>query len=352
MKKYRAKLLYLLIMTLVIISCGLSTPELVSEQHPVLMPSSIQPTTESKEAVDPVSTHVVSVVEHLIRPTDAVPIPESFVDDVESSGTAVEKRAPYGDSFDLNRFERPFLDDMTYVPDLDIHRFGLSQDDDWYYITILLIGNDPNNALGINYGVELDQNADGYGDYIIWSNPPFSLEWDTSTVQIFMDTDKDTGGLSAVKSDGIFAGNGYDKLIFDGGTSQNDDPDLAWVRWIEGSNAELQFAIKKTWMGSTFLYGVVADAGLKDVSMYDYTDRFTPAEAGSPVRGKEEYPLGSLYAVDNTCWDAYGFKSTGYEPKICPPIIQPVIKPDHQPSGCDPAPDCANGYDPDTCGCL
>jgi hypothetical protein len=115
----------------------------------------------------------------------------------------------------------------------------------------------------------------------------------------------------------------------------------------------IQFAFKKSWVGASFMFGVVADAGLKDVSMYDYMDRFIPAEAGSPVRGKEEYPLGSLYAVDNTCWEAYGFTATGYEPKICPPILQPVNKPDNQPSGCNPPPDCGGGpYDPNSCICL
>jgi len=283
-----------------------------------------------------------------------MPAPGSFTDDVESSETAAEGRAPYGDSLDLNRFERPFSEDMTYIPDLDIYKFGLSWDADWYYVSIQLIGNDPNNTLGINYGVEIDQNADGYGDYVIWANPPYASAWSMDTIQVFMDTNKDSGGLNVTRFEEIYPGDGYDKLVFDGGTGQNDDSDLAWVRLNEGPDANLQFAFKKSWAGDSFMFGAVADAGLRDVSMFDYADRFTQAEAGSPVRGKENYPLGSLYAVDNTCWEAFGFTSTGYEPKICPPVLQPVNKPsgNDQPSSCSPPPDCGGGpYDPVTCAC-
>jgi hypothetical protein len=62
--------------------------------------------------------------------------------------------------------------------------------------------------------------------------------------------------------------------------------------------------------------------------MYDYNDRFTEAEAGSPVYDKQYYPLKALFAVDNTCWEAFGFKANGYEPKLCPRAEPP--KP-HQP---------------------
>jgi hypothetical protein len=331
-------------------ACGVSLPASIPDQ---------QPTSTSEIMVataKPVPTEIV--LDYLMKPADIVPVPGGYVDDVESSGTGPEGRAPYGDSLDLNRFERPFSEDMTYIPDLDVHRFGLSWDADWYYISIQLIGNDPNNGLGISYGVELDRDADGYGDFIVWANPPYTPAWDTGGVQVFADTNKDSGGLNVVRSEAVFDGDGYETRVFNGETSVNDDPDLAWVRLGDGQNATIQFAFKKSWIGDSFMYGIVADAGLKDVFMFDYADRFTPADAGSPVRGKENFPLGLLYAVDNTCWDEHGFTSTGYEPKVCPPILQPVNKPagDDQPSGCNPPPDCdGNGggpYDPNTCICL
>ena len=68
------------------------------------------------------------------------------------------------------------------------------------------------------------------------------------------------------------------------------------------------------------MWGVWADSGLKDPSQFNYNDRFTAAQAGSPVAGNQNYPINAIYAVDNTCRAAYGFKPTGYEPMLCTTI--------------------------------
>lgn len=280
----------------------------------------------------PEVTAVIPLTGHLMTPAENAPRPIKMVDDVESSGTGPEGRAPYGDSYKLNRFERPFLQNMTYVPDIDIHKFGVSEDEDWYYITIQLIGDNPNREPAIYYGAEIDLNADGFGDYVIWAHPPYQDQWDTSNVQVFQDSNLDAGGMSSTQSDAVFDGNGYDTLVFDGSTQENADPDFAWVRWISQETAIVQFALKKSWPGPAFMVGVVADAGLKDVSRYDYNDYITNVEAGSPVRDNENYPLGSLYALDNTCWEPYGIRSTGFEPKACQPIVPIVPTPSDRDS--------------------
>jgi hypothetical protein len=240
---------------------------------------------------------------------------------------------------------------MSYVTDLDLYRFSLSEDADWYYVSIRLVGSDPNNTLGINYGAEIDLNADGAGDYIIWLRPPYTTQWSTSTAQIFQDTNQDSAGPSAIGSDAVFDGNGYETLVFDGSTTDNPDPDLAWVRLNQDLPGLVQIAFKKSLTGPAFLLGVVSDAGLKDVSKYDYVDHITEADAGSPVKNNKNFPLGTLFAVDNTCWEPFGLQTTGYEPKLCQPILQPVNtqKPDNS---CNPPPDCGGGpYNPDTCQC-
>lgn len=302
------------------------------------------------------ATETIPVTGHVMFPADDPPEPGRLVYDIESSGTGLEGRAPGGDSYKINLFERPFLQDMTYVPDMDIHRFGLSQDEEWYYVFIYLIGDNPNNPLGINYSVEIDLDFDGFGDFIIWANPSYRVSWDTGTVIVFKDTNRDTGGLSALQSDVNFSGDGYDALIFDGGTGQNTDPDLAWVRMIEGQPAIVQFAFKKSLTGSFFMLGVLADAGLKDVSKFDYADFMDEAEAGSPIRRKASYPLGSLFSMDNTCWEVYGIQGTGFEPKACQPITLPATagpEPEKPRSACDPEPTYCGpgGYDPVTCEC-
>lgn len=316
----------------------------------IVSSSSNEPTEKAASTSIPETAEGIPVTGPSMRPSEVVPAPIKMIDDVESSGTGPQRRAPYGDSYKLNRFERPFLQDMTYVADLDIHKFGLSEDEDWYYISIQLIGNDPNNPLGIHYGAEIDRNADGFGDYIIWTQPPYTPQWENRTIQVFQDSNLDTSGVSALKSDSASDANGYDTLVFDGSTQANVDPDLAWARIQGNGKAMLQIAFKKDLTGPAFMLGVVADAGLKDLSKFDYADHFTEVDAGSSVQSNKYYPLGLLYAVDNTCWEAYGMQTTGYEPKLCQPILQPVNtqSPDDEPVlACNPPPDC-NGDEPGT----
>jgi hypothetical protein len=290
-------------------------------------------------AVDATATASPVPILHIITPSDKAPASGPFVYDVDSSGTAPEKRAPYGDSYDIDRFERPFLQDMTYVQNLDIVTFDLTKDDTWYYISISLVGSDPNDTHGINYGIEVDLNRDGFGDYLIWAQPPYTPPWSTTNVKVFSDQNHDTGGLSGEKSDAPIQGNGYETLVFDGNSGQGtaNDPDLAWVRVNAGRYATVQFAFKRSLIGSSFMLGVLADAGLKDPGKFDYNDRFTEAEAGSPVKDKQYYPLKALYEVDNTCLEAFGFKANGFEPKLCP---REEPKPQKTPSACQPPPYC------------
>jgi hypothetical protein len=167
----------------------------------------------------PTETPVPSPTVELPTPTIDIPhvlIPMTsvksgdLVKDVVSVDTASEKRAPYGDSYRINLFERPFLQDMTYIPDLDIESYNVNKDEKFYYVSIKLVGADPNNEIGINYGVELDIDADGYGDYIIIAHPPYSVDWSTDNVQVVQDTNRDTGGLSPTLSDAPLPGDGYE----------------------------------------------------------------------------------------------------------------------------------------------
>jgi serine/threonine protein kinase len=294
---------------------------------------------------EPTVQNVVEV-QHIAYPSrDAKTGSDIF--DVYSSDTAAEKRAPYGDSYDINLLERPFLQDMTYVPDLDIKTFSLKQDDDWYYVTLNLIGTDPNNPLGIDYGVDLDEDRDGFGDTLILSSPPYSTDWQTGNVRVLADKNHDSAGKLANKSDAPLSTDGYESLVFDGMQGVGDDIDLAWVR-IAGEGV-IQFAFKRSLAGDAFMFGVLSDAGLKDVTQLDYVDRFTSQEAGSPIRGKENYPLRSLYATDNTCRSPFGFSPTEYEKRLCPKIIIPAAgdngNNDSGVSGCQPPPGgCGEGF--------
>jgi hypothetical protein len=315
------------ILLIAVLACNLSaggaTPPSPTPEQAPLIPVAGQAATPTAPPTQIPATATV-VVTHVVTPS--APRGGKLVYDVESAGTAPEKRAPYGDSYDNDLLERPFTQDMNYVSDLDINNFTVAKDNDWWYVSMKLIGTDPNNALGIDYGVVLDVNHDGFGDYLIWAHPPYADQWDTAPVQIYQDQNHDTGGASATKSDAPFNGDGYETLIFDGSTSSND-PDMAWVRINAGTNATVQFAFKRSWAGNVFMLGVIADAGLKDPKKMDYVDRFTIAEAGSPLKDNPNYPLKALYLVDNTCRDAFGFNPTHYEPQGCPVPPTPTPAP-------------------------
>lgn len=319
---------------IIILACNLpllsqETPPTPSSPPPLL--SSATATVFAAESNLPTEVPVTNTPEitHILFPGTSSGTGK-IVYDVFSKDTAPEKRAPYGDSYDINRLERPFKQDMSYVADMDIVTFNLSEDNDWYYVAIELIGKDPNNSLNINFGVEIDNDADGFGDTIIWAEPPYTDEWSNNNIQVFEDKNHDTGGLSAELSDApLDTTDGYESLLFDRGVA--DDPDLAWVRKNAGLKAPLQFAFKKSLTDGTFMLGVLSDAGLKDVTKMNYNDRFTAEVAGSPVRSNKHYPLGELYLFDNTCREAYGFAPTGYEPQLCPPPTSPTKEPGEPP---------------------
>jgi hypothetical protein len=345
--------LFFVFAALILILQACNLPGSSQPTETLVLPTAAPPTSEPPPAETPGVQHQSIPV----SAPDAAPYP-----DVESSGTAPEKRAPYGDSYSLNRLERPFTQDMIYIPDMDIASFGISEDSDWYFVSIGLIGKNPNNLPGIHFAVELDTNLDSFGDYLILAEPPYLEEWTAENVRVYADTNRDTAGNSASRSDAPFSGNGYDSLIHSLAENVSDDPDLAWVRINAGPNATVQFAFKKSWAGGTFMYGVMTDGGLKDVARLDYVDYFTEQEGGSPIRSNIYYPLKALYAVDNTCFQAFGFKPTGYEPKICPEIVQPSVGQPGEPpppgappeTGCEPpAGGCPlNGpWDPDLCLC-
>lgn len=304
------------------------------------------PPTSAPAAVLPSAT---AAVVHMTIPAAAAGAGQ-FVYDTVSEDTASEGRAPYGDSYNLNRLERPFRQDMSYLPYIDIVTFAVEGDATWWYVTIRLVGQHADSDPPFHYGVEIDRDHDGFGDFLIIAQTPITTQWETSGVRIFADQNHDTGGVSPETSDAPLSSNGYESLVYNGG-SGDADPDLAWVRTVTGDRPSVQFAFKKSWSGTQFMLGVIADAGQQDPGRLDYVDHFTLAEAGSPVRDNPNFPLKALFAFDNCCREAYGFEATGYEPQLCPrpePTATRKPKPPTEvppPAGCPDPGNCPeNSY--------
>jgi len=290
-------------------------------------PTATIPPADTANPPEPPPITFTPEIIHFFNPNEVL-ASGAILHDVSSHDTAPEHRAPYGDSYKLNLYERPFTaNEMNYLPDVDIQTFRISADATWYYIFIDLSGT----GMSADYGVEFDIDRNGHGDYLIWAQPPIASTWTTDGVTVYGDSNNDTGGLSPDLPDLNFSGNGYDQVLISSGQG-GSDPDLAWARIDPHSPTTIQIAVKRSLVGLTFLWGVWADAGLRDPSRFSYNDYFTEEEAGSPQRSETKfYPIKAIYAVDNTCRMPYGFRPKGYEPRLCPEEMWKYIVPTATP---------------------
>jgi hypothetical protein len=215
---------------------------------------------------------------------------------------------------------------MIYRPDLDINKAEISSDASFIYVTIYLNGLNPasGNLQGL-YGVELDSDLDGRGNYLVLASNPAGSDWKMENVTVYKDTGKKVGGPRPMISDAVNDYTGYDQEILS--LTNLADPDLAWARVSPKGAAMVEVAFKKgLTMGSAiFLWNVWADDGVKDPKKFDYNDHFTASDAGSPYQDAN-YPLKALAQMDNTCREVWGFTPTADIPGLCfvPPTATPV----------------------------
>jgi hypothetical protein len=228
------------------------------------------------------------------------------------------ERRSNSDSFQVNLYERPFTAEaMDYQAHLDIVRAEIDSDPIWIYVAIFVEGIPPEGSEAA-YGVEIDVDIDGRGDYFIAGQTPPSSDWTTNGARAYFDANGDVGGLSVLRGDAPSPGlDGYEDLLFDQGTG--DDPDAAWVRRHPSNPNVIELAFKRSLIAedAVFMWGVWADEGQREPGFLDYHDRFTLQQAGSPSISVPEYPLKELYSVDNTCRWGFGFEPVGNEPGVC-----------------------------------
>jgi hypothetical protein len=286
-------------------------------------PTEVPPATEAIPATEVPAVPTPTVV-HVTFPAGPAGT-TSYMTDRSSAALASERRA-IADNLDTLQIERPFTANvMDYEGYLDITRGELSIGAPWIYVTIFLEGTPPAGSTAV-YGVEVDLDIDGRGDYLIVGAAPASTDWTTNGVRILRDTNNDVGAAHPIAADPPSGGNGYDELVFDQG--QGTDPDAAWIRLDPTGSTKVQVAFKYAAIGSPddWTWGVWADEGLNKPEWFDYNDHFTAAEAGSPTSGSSNYPVKAVAAVDNSCRWAVGFTPDGDEPGICyvPPTPTPV----------------------------
>lgn len=187
------------------------------------------------------------------------------------------------------KFERPLTDAGDFEGALDINSAGMGYDSTWFFVKLQLFGSVI--GTGFAYGVELDTDFDGRGDYLITAlDPGRHTEWSVGDVQVWQDQNDDVGGGQPGRADNT-PGDGYETLLFDSGVGL--DPDLAWVRVLPETPEVVEFAFLPLLLGESGEFGwwTWSSRAVFDVLSFELPDML-----------EDELVSG----IDNTCAYAYG----------------------------------------------
>ena len=244
------------------------------------------------------------------------------VHDQVDENTAAQKQAFGGDDNGNGKYERPFDQDMNYLPLTDLVSVRLNREDPlWVYILYKVdkpFSIDPNAKT--HYMIEIDTDLNNRGDYLIVTGTPKDTQWSTDSVQVFTNPDMNVGGVIAVRADvGLYEGRGYYEEIFNNG--KGTDPDLAWSRLSKEDPSVVEIAFKNTLSGGVkgkFIWLPWASSGMLDWSLMEFNDHISFTDGGYPLKeDAQNYPLKALWGVDNTCRVPSGFSPTGTMPGLC-----------------------------------
>ena len=229
-----------------------------------------------------------------------------------------------GDVYDTNLYERPFREQSqdTFFPDLDIQYVRLARQGDWYFAQIRLAGLNPGaNAPTGQYGLEIDVDVDGRGDFLVWVHGPLSTQWQPQGAAVYQDVRKDVEGPRVCTSDAPLRGDGYDNKVYEA----SPQPALIWVRWgtetVAGKLRPTVYIIFHHTLipddDGKFLWQAWADGKVQQPGQMTYHDAYTLQQAGVPYPGNPNYPIKDLARMDSTCRATFGFRATGAEPCLC-----------------------------------
>lgn len=267
---------------------------------------------------------------HTLVPGNGTGKEQVIYDQVDAS-KADQKTAVGGEQYSSGRYERPFSQDMAYLPFLDIVKSTMQRDDpNFVYVTIQVAGpvSQAQDKPAL-YGVELDTNLDGRSEYLLYAQKPTSSNWSVIGVNVWKSSSADqpvTGNKASIPVTGSA---GYDTDIFNAGNGS--DSDLAWVRLSPDKPDTVELAFKKSLIGGDkgrFVWRPMTDGAGFSAKLYDLNVNFTLEQAGSPLNDSLFYPLKAVYAVDSTCRVASGYTASGNEPGLCP-LPPPPEKEDH-----------------------
>ncbi|KAA0259928.1 MAG: hypothetical protein EDM79_19050, partial [Chloroflexi bacterium] len=163
-------------MLLIVQACGGSTPE---PQEAVTQIVVIEPTATVASAP--------AEIVHTFIPEDLPSASIGHAGDQDSASTSGDHTAPGGDRFTFGEYERPFnavaMD--KYFPDIDIQFYEIFQDAVFTYVSITVRSLSPEGNLPGQYALEIDNDIDGKGDFLVLVSNPSSTDWTTVNAQIW-----------------------------------------------------------------------------------------------------------------------------------------------------------------------
>ncbi|MFY9366547.1 MAG: SdrD B-like domain-containing protein [Brevefilum fermentans] len=294
---------------------------------------------------DEEQTTALTEIVHQVTPGNPGWIHKWFYD-TDSSKNAGNKSVTAGDDFTANLYERPFTEgEMVYRPDIDINKTEISEDNNFYYVTIYPNNTHPVGGFQAAYAIEIDEDWDGRGDLLVIADRPSSNQWDITGLSVWRDANKNVGGQTILRPDTGYSGDSYEQELFS--INVLNDPDVAWARVSEGSPASVTIAFKKSLLTrSTFVWGVWAADSLLDPALFDHHDHFTKEEAGSPNKSHTTYPLKALNLIDNTCRETYNFEATTPFRGLCYSREVPMPTPETPNTPGVPTPETPNTPQP------
>jgi hypothetical protein len=263
---------------------------------------------------------------------------EQIIYDQVDTSTASQKRAFGGDQFNTGKFERPFDQNMAYLPYLDIVKSTMQRDDkNFIYVTIQMAAPIADSTeKPARYGLLLDPNLDGRSEFLVLAQKPATTDWSVTGVDVWKST---SAGKPKTADSGpipVTGSMGYDVNLFSSG--KGSDVDLAWVRLSPDKPDTVEIAFRNSLVGgekSRFVWRPVTDGAEYANTLYDLNVSYTLEQAGSPLGDSLFYPLKEVYAVDSTCRVASGYTASGNEPGLCPLPPAPD-KPDQHSSPSSP----------------
>ncbi len=324
-------------LSLVLMGCNMpltkikaTLPPKVVQVQPTISPEPTSTKTATDTAMEtatetPAKPAITSVPEIVHKDLPGAPVGKQLqtVWDQVDENTAAQKQAFGGDDYRNGKYERPFDQQMNYLPLADLVSVQLSREDPlWVYVLFKVdkpFSIDP--AANTHFAIELDTDLDNRGNLIIITGMPKSTEWSTDSVLVLTDPDLNVGGVTPVRTDGsLTEGRGYYSEIFNNG--KGDDADLAWSRLSKIDASVAQIAFKNTLVDGVkgrFIWLPWADAGMQNWSLFEFNDHISFTQAGYPLKeDAQNYPLKALWGVDNTCRVPSGFTPNGTMPGLCP----------------------------------